>query len=44
MGLYHEFQTAITFVNLLFVQIHVYKFEMVIQNSCYKGLDEDRFV
>ena len=30
MGLYHEFQTGITFANLPFVQIHVYKFEMII--------------
>ena len=32
MGLYFQFQTAVTFANLtLFIQVNVYKFETIVQ-------------
>ena len=34
MGLYHQFQTATTLTSLIpFIQIHVYNFETIIENS-----------
>ena len=48
MGLYHHFQTAITFANLipphLNMRIYVYKLETVRQNLCLERFDEDHFV
>ena len=45
MGLYQQFQTAITFANLIpFIQMHVYKFGMIIQSSCSEGFVENHFV
>ena len=45
MSLYHQFQTTITFANLIpLLQTYIYKFETIIQNSCSEGYDEDNFV
>ena len=45
MDLYHQFQTAITFANLIpFIHVQVYKFEIIIQNLCQEGFNEDDFV
>ena len=48
MGLYHQFQTVITFANVIpFILIRVdnsLKFQTVIQNFCQNGFDEDDFV
>ena len=45
MGLYENFETVITFANLIsFIYIRIYKFGMIIQSSHYAGFDEDLFV
>ena len=45
MGVCHYFQTALTFANPIpFIEIHVCKFETIIQNPCYEGFDEDNVV
>ena len=42
MGLYHQFQAAITFANLIhFIQILLYKIEMIMQNPSEERFDED---
>ena len=36
--------TAVTFGNLIpFIQIHLYRFETIIQNLCLKEFDDDHF-
>ena len=45
IGLHDEFQTAVTFANLiLFIRILIHKFGTIIQSSYYKRFDEDCFV
>ena len=45
MGLYHQLKMTITFGNLInFIQIHIYKLEMIIRNPCQERLDEDHCI
>lgn len=45
MGLYHQFQMAATFANLIpFIQVREYKFEMIIQKPCQEIFNQDHYV
>ena len=45
MGLHHQLQMAGTFANLIaFIQVRVYKFEMIIQKPCQEIFNEDDYV
>ena len=45
MGLYHQFQAAVTFMNLIpFIQIHVHKLGTIMQSLCWGGFDEGHFL
>ena len=45
MGLYHQLQMAATFANFIpFIQVRVYKSEMIIQKPCQEIFNEDHYV